>query len=188
MKYENVIYDKKHKANCLYWHGTSIKNTYNLLTSTREGEAFPLAWISSSFKYARKYALLNQDSNNIMYLVRQTRELNIFNSRSDVDLEILIKKISKYDNERIREFIKNNDWMEHPQTEKKSLRKDLLEIIQSIGYDGIFNFETIKNPAVGIFSHATGFVPIIKSYYLDKINKIWINPKNPENFIEDTPN
>lgn len=123
MKLNEHIYNKLTKE---YYHG------YRALNPTlKTCEEF---YITSSFIYAASYA--GRKGYVDVYFL--DRALDIFSLHNDNDFNKLQKKVS-FDLKDLKE----RDWYSYFKGDIRK-RRDLLDIVQQLGYDGYFNYEIDK--------------------------------------------
>jgi hypothetical protein len=157
----------------VYWHGSLVKGLRSIKASVIYGETVPLAWVSNSFDYAARYAL----KEGYVYHVRQTRSLNIWNPRADRDWNDLINKYPEFNVGTARRSMIEYDWFDTSIRVGKMRvirRNDLLEAIQALNYNGVFNKEDHDGkPALGIFDKFSDFLRVVDAYEWDEVTKLW---------------
>jgi hypothetical protein len=173
----------------IYWHGSLTKGLHSIKASAVYGETVPLAWVSNSFNYAARYAF----KEGYVYRVRQIRSLDIWNPRADKDWGDLIKKYPEFDVGTARKSIIEYDWFGTSIRAGKMRiikRNDLLDAIQELGYNGVFNKEDYDGkPALGVFEKFSNLLGVLDAYAWDEATELWrsvgcpnrvYNPKTKE--------
>ena len=164
----------------MFWHGSPEKGLRCIKAFASGDETVSLAWVSNAFEYAEQFA----SRLGYVYHIRQTDRLNIWNPRADKDWNDLIKKYPEYNVDNARNFLKSYDWvgLEIFNIGKMRMidRNDLLEAIQSLGYNGVFNRESFnKKPAVGIFNKFVRSLRVFDTYAWDEATKLWRSVSHP---------
>jgi len=162
--FERVLLEQTIRGNRTYYHGGPLPFdiSLGLLAKGRS-----LVYLTPDEEYATRYAQKCMDGDGdtgFIYLCKITRPLNIFNARSDTDRKAMIKYFRESEEwaEYYEEFLddildtldimKDQDWLE---SKGKISRHDLFRNCKTLGYDGVFNFETHMDlsgrPAIGLF-------------------------------------
>jgi hypothetical protein len=122
---------KYSKTNILYYHGTKVEKR------DPSKSRYPWFFLTKNIYYAIEYAKNSHADFKYVDVYILEKELNIFNARSKIDIEILKKNEPKLREQDI-EVLKNKDWL----TLYGSLdRAKIAKTLEKLGYDGFFNFE-----------------------------------------------
>ena len=157
----------------MYWHGSTERGLHSIDANAIYGETVPLAWVSNSFDYAAKFTFMD----GYVYNVRQTKSLNIWNPSADKDWNNFIINYPEFNVENSRKLLITFDWLSGFVKTGKMMsfkRNDLLEAIQKLGYDGVFNKEDYNGkPVLGIFEKSCKFLSVFDAYTWDDYSKLW---------------
>lgn len=160
-----------------YYHGSSKK-----LLSVDDAR-FPYFFLTTKPIYAIYYAKNENGEKGFVHECRIRQPLNIFNILSNIDrnrLNIYLKQkrydLSITDKERLFKELENYDWMSGIRDIKIS-RKELVQYIIEMGYDGFFNYESpnkneylVNSPTIGIFNIDNMIQ--VQTYSSDQFSKI----------------
>lgn len=149
----------------VYFHGTPYE------TLDKSNGRFGCFFLTTDFSYAVDYSKKEEKGifgNVFEFHLRSP--MNIFNIKSTMDRYKLQKIVSK----ELYELANLSNWLVN--SKDIASRKDLINAIKSLGYDGFFDSEVdddkiYKNPTIGIFSLDN--LDFIKTYVFDdfKLNK-----------------
>jgi len=164
------LVEQRHRDSYLLWFGSQNKNLKHLETNANMPEPSPLAFISNSFEYSKKYA-----RNGVMYLLRAVTDIFIWNPLSDLDWFILILNEPAFDRPEMREYLKNKYWLNYSELPFgiNYTRNDLLGLIESLGYDGVIDNGIKGQYALGVFNHSANDFVIIRKYIWESKKQRW---------------
>lgn len=163
----NIFEQKSKNLNRLYYHG-KVKNF------DENQKKFLEFYLTTRKEYALPYA----KRGGVVEIYQLKDVTNIFNMKSIKD-ESAFRKICQKDfplNIKYINFLKENDWSSICGDEKK---KELLQIVKKLNYDGFFNYEIDKeglellhNYGMYKFTNANIHSPSIGMFNTDKLRKI----------------
>lgn len=177
-----------------YYHGSS-KEVLSL-----ENARFPYFFLTTKPIYAIYYAKNENGEKGFVHECRIRQPLNIFNILSNMDrnrLNNYLKQkrddLSIADKEKLFKELESYDWLSGIRNIELS-RKELVQYIIEMRYDGFFNYESpnrneylVNSPTIGIFNIDN--IVQVQTYSSDQFNKIDKNyDKIREKEIDDIEN
>ena len=152
MKYNEQLYKKMSKT---YWHGSVYPDI------DKSKAYWGMFYITQDINYALEFSKKNPDDDwGYLYQCHIADNLYIFNAKDGKDRKVLrdwlvgVYRFSDSKAEEIIDKLAYKDWLAefgNPGREK------LISILNTLGYDGFFNFErsefndTEGNPSIGLF-------------------------------------
>ena len=185
-----VLNEQILKKQKLYFHGSKQE------TLDKASSHYDWFFITVDITNAILYCKQTEDEIKYIHTFKLKKPLNIFNAKSKIDYERLRRALLKegkldfVNNEMF--LIRDNDWSQMGLASGMT-REDLVSAIESLGYDGFFNFEWDKDkghsneqfskPSIGIFGDIKdkleylGVQPLksFKSFKYDEIHQSDLN-------------